>query len=160
MKNIKNIDKVCLLISFATILVFDQITKVIVAEVMQLYSSHTVIDNFFYFTYVLNTGAAWSMFEGQITFFILIAIVAGIGMIYYFIQTKPHERLTRYGLVIAFSGLIGNVIDRICFGYVRDFLDFVIFGYDFPIFNIADMGLVIGFGLIMLEMLYEGDNHG
>lgn len=160
MKNIKKIDWICFLVSFVVILGFDQLTKEYIGNTMQLYSSHTVIDNFFYLTYVFNTGAAWSMFEGQITFFILIAFVASIGMIYYFIKAKPNERITRYGLVIAFSGLIGNVIDRICFGHVRDFLDFVIFGYDFPIFNIADMGLVIGFGLIMLEMFLEGDNYG
>lgn len=159
MKNIKKIDIICYFISFIGVLSFDLITKVIVDGAMQLYSSHTIIDNFFYFTYVHNTGAAWSMFEGQILFFVLVAIFASIGMVYYFIQSKPYERLTRYGLVIAFAGLLGNVIDRVMYGHVRDFIDFVIFGYDFPIFNIADMGLVIGFGLIVLEMFLEGDKY-
>lgn len=159
MKKIKKIDLICFVLSFVVILGFDQVTKIIVSSSMQLFNSHTLIDDFFYFTYVHNTGAAWSMFEGQVTFFVLVAFFASVGMIYYFINTKDSERLTRYGLVIAFAGLIGNVIDRVSYGYVIDFLDFVILGYDFPIFNIADMGLVIGFGLIVLEMFLEGDSY-
>lgn len=131
----------------------DQITKIIVSSSMQLSSSQTIIDNLLYFTYAQNKGAAWGMFQGKIMVFLIVALVAATGMIYYFMQTKEKETLTRYGLVLAFSGAIGNVIDRVVLGHVRDFIDVVIFGYDFPIFNIADMAVVIGFGLVILEII-------
>lgn len=137
------------------IFIFDQLTKIFVAANMQLGMSHPIIEDFFYFTYAHNYGAAWSMLSGQAWLFILIAIAACIGITYYFFKTKEIEILTRLGLVLALSGTIGNLVDRICFGYVRDFIDFIIFGYDFPIFNIADMALVIGVGLIILDMYLE-----
>lgn len=73
-------------------------------------------------------------------------------MFYYFNKTTKAQRLTRYGIVLTFAGLVGNLTDRLYLGYVRDFIDFIIFGYDFPIFNIADMGVVIGVLLIILDL--------
>lgn len=148
------------IVSMIFILVMDQVTKVIVEGSMQLASSHTIIDKFFYFTYAQNRGAAWSILDGHTYLFIIVGVLAGVGMIYYFFQTKSTEVLTRYGLVLAFAGMLGNIIDRIRLGYVVDFIDFIVFGYDFPVFNVADMALVIGLGLIMLEVLLEGKNNG
>lgn len=140
-------------ITFFMIVIADQISKIIISDSMQLSSSQTIIDNFLYFTYVHNYGAAWGILQGKTNLFLLIAIISAIGMVYYFINTEEKEILTRYGLVLTFAGMIGNVIDRGYFGYVRDFIDVVIFGFDFAIFNIADMAIVIGVGLLIFEII-------
>lgn len=133
----------------------DQITKYIVDFTLQLNQGYTIIENFFYFTYSHNAGAAWGIFQGKMNLFFMISIVATIAIIYYFMQTESYQKFTRFGLVLVFSGMIGNLVDRILFGYVRDFIDFIIFGYDFPIFNVADMAITVGVALIIIEVAIE-----
>lgn len=133
----------------------DQITKYIVDFTLQLNQGYTIIENFFYFTYSHNAGAAWGIFQGKMNLFFMISIVATIAIIYYFMQTESYQKFTRFGLVLVFSGMVGNLIDRILFGYVRDFIDFIIFGYDFPIFNVADMAITVGVALIIIEVAIE-----
>lgn len=140
------------LITFIIVLGGDLVTKLVVNESMQLGQSYQVIKNFFYFTYIHNTGAAWGMLSGRFFLFYAISIIAGIMLIYYFIKSDKSQVLLRFGIVLIFSGMLGNLYDRVVFRYVRDFLDFFVFGYDFPIFNIADMGVVIGVLLIILDL--------
>lgn len=140
------------LITFIIVLGGDLVTKLVVNESMQLGQSYQVIKNFFYFTYIHNTGAAWGMLSGRFFLFYAISIIAGIMLIYYFIKSDKSQVLLRFGIVLIFSGMLGNLYDRVVFYYVRDFLDFFVFGYDFPIFNIADMGVVIGVLLIILDL--------
>lgn len=141
--------------TFIIIVFGDQLTKTIVDKTLNFGTGYPIIKNFFYFTYVHNYGAAWGILSGKINFFYIISIVAAIGIIYYFMKSLPYQQLTRYGLVLVFSGMIGNFIDRVLFGYVRDFIDFIIFGYNFPVFNIADIAIVVGVGLLLLELLIE-----
>ena len=133
----------------------DQLTKIIVDRTLQLGGAYSIIDHFFYFTYYHNTGAAWSILEGNLMIFYIVSVIAGIGIVYYFIQSHPYQKLLRFGLVLVFAGMIGNLIDRIVFGYVRDFIGFIIFGYNFPIFNVADMAITIGMVLVILEIGIE-----
>ena len=140
------------LITFIIVLGGDLVTKLVVNESMQLGQSYQVIKNFFYFTYIHNTGAAWGMLSGRFFLLYAISIIAGIMLIYYFIKSDKSQVLLRFGIVLIFSGMLGNLYDRVVFHYVRDFLDFFVFGYDFPIFNIADMGVVIGVLLIILDL--------
>lgn len=133
----------------------DQITKIIVDHTLCLDGHYTIIENFLYFTYAHNYGAAWGIFQGRLDLFFIVSIIATIGIIYYFVQSEAYQKLTRFGLVLVFSGMIGNLIDRIVLGYVRDFIDFIIFGYDFPIFNIADMAITVGIMLVILEVAIE-----
>ena len=140
---------------FVVIVAGDQLTKIIVDSTMKLNQGYEIISNFFYFTYSHNYGAAWGMLQGKLTFFYGISFLAAIGIIYSFIESKPYQKLTRFGLVIFFSGMIGNLIDRVTLGYVRDFIDFIIFGYDFPIFNIADIAVCLGVGFIVLDIIIE-----
>lgn len=153
-----NLTKKILIVYIATLFIIiagDQMTKLIVDHTLQLGGAYSIIDNFFYFTYYHNTGAAWGILEGNLILFYIVAVIAAIGITYYFIQSAPYQKLTRFGLVLVFSGMIGNLIDRIVFGYVRDFIGFIIFGYNFPIFNVADMAITIGIGLVILEVGIE-----
>lgn len=138
-------------LTFLIVVGGDQMTKIIVDHALCLDGHYTIIENFFYFTYAHNYGAAWGIFQGRLNLFFIVSIIATIGIIYYFIQSESYQKLTRFGLILVFSGMIGNLIDRVTLGYVRDFIDFIIFGYDFPIFNIADMAITIGIVLVILE---------
>lgn len=158
--NLSKRNKILYLLTMFVILGGDLFTKHLISSSMQLGQSHEIIKNLFYFTYSQNTGVAWGMFAGKLGLFILIAIVVAVAMVVYFRKTKQSEILTRFGLVLAFSGLLGNLIDRIVFGYVRDFIDVIIFNYNFPIFNIADMAVVIGVALIIIEIIFEEYIHG
>jgi signal peptidase II len=85
-----------------------------------------------------------------------MALVVSVVIILYLIKHKP-KSLEKISLLLILAGAIGNVIDRVAYGYVIDFLDFYIFGYDFPIFNIADSCITIGAVLLILSELFLGD---
>lgn len=137
------------------ILAFDQLTKFIVDAMMKIDQSIPIIKGFFYLTYTRNTGAAWSILEGKMIFFYIITIIAVAGLWYFYKNTQEDEKLTRLAITFMMAGAIGNFIDRIMFQYVRDFLDVLIFGYDFPIFNVADSFLCIGVFLIVIDVVLE-----
>ncbi|MGN1399607.1 MAG: signal peptidase II, partial [Erysipelotrichaceae bacterium] len=100
-------------------------------------------------TYTCNDGAAFSILKGQRVLFIVMTVLA-IGLFVYYLARNKVKWLEKYSLLLIISGAIGNLIDRILYGYVIDFLDFYIFGYDFPVFNIADSFITIGaIGLII-----------
>lgn len=155
MKKVSTKNIILYIVTFLIVVIGDQLSKMLVSSAMILGQSETIIENFFYYTYSHNQGAAWGILSGHVSLFILIAVIALGAMIYYFSKTTKQERLTRYGIVLTFAGAVGNIIDRITLGYVRDFIDFVIFGYDFPVFNIADVAVVVGVGLIILEIIFE-----
>ena len=148
------------LILYAIVITFvlfgDQLTKYMADHMMILQQSYEVIDGFFYFTYVHNYGAAWSMFNNMgMWFFYLVTIVELVAVSYFFIHSKPHELLLRFGLILIIAGGLGNFIDRLFLGYVRDFIHFYILNYDFPIFNIADIAVCLGMGLVIIEILLQ-----
>ena len=128
----------------------DQISKGLVNIYMNLNDSITLINNFFNLTYVHNYGAAFSMLSGARYIFIFITIIA-LNLIYlFFIKDKKLNNLEIVIYSMLLAGIIGNLIDRILFGYVLDFLDFNIFGYDFAIFNIADSFIVVSVILLII----------
>lgn len=133
----------------------DQLTKSWIESILQLHESIELIHGFFSLTYARNTGAAWSMLAGQMTFFIVLTSAVLCGLIWLMVKTPKKSTWTRISFSLIMGGAIGNFIDRISFGYVRDFLDFILFGYDFPIFNVADMALCIGVALLALVMLMD-----
>ncbi|GEL75950.1 signal peptidase II [Tenuibacillus multivorans] len=137
------------------IIFFDQITKWMVKSSMELYESVEVIPGFFSITSHRNSGAAWGILEGQMwLFYIVTVIVIGI-IIYYMQQYKNSYPWLMVGFAIILGGAIGNFIDRIYLQEVIDFIDVVIFGYDFPIFNIADSALTVGVIFVIIMMLID-----
>ncbi|MFQ8705378.1 MAG: signal peptidase II [Thomasclavelia sp.] len=158
--NLTKRNKLLYLITLIVLIGGDQFTKHLVSSSMQLGQSQEIINNLFYFTYAHNTGVAWGMLAGHLWLFIIVALVSAVLMIIFFKRTKKEEILTRFGLVLTFAGMIGNLIDRMVLGYVRDFIDVIIFNYNFPIFNIADMAVVIGVALIIIEIIFEEHIHG
>lgn len=142
---------VILIIGFTLIL--DQVSKIWVASTAAVQNLE-VIPNFFYITYAKNTGMAWSMLSGHQAFFCLAATVA-IGVMLWYLIYKSPSKLTRISLALMISGAAGNLIDRLFLGFVRDFLNFYIFGYDFPIFNVADSCLTIGVIILIIASFVE-----
>lgn len=111
-----------------------------------------VIPNFFYLTLAKNTGAAFSLLENQTIFFILIGVLVIFYIFNYLIKDKM-STLEKISYIFFTGGIIGNLIDRIIYGYVVDYLRFIIFGYNFPIFNLADICITIGVILLIINML-------
>lgn len=134
--------KKLLSISVVSILL-DQILKLIITSNIDLNTSIKVINNFFYITNVNNYGAAWSILNGNRLFLIIIGITTLIFLYIIFLKNKKLNKseIITYGLLI--GGIIGNLIDRIIYGYVIDYLDFYILNYDYPVFNFADICIVI-----------------
>lgn len=144
---------------FATIaLAFDQITKVIVSNFLQLNSSIKVIKNFFHLSLCHNEGAAWGLFSGN-SLIIIVGTIIAIFLIYHFIFCFKQNTRNNIAFGILYGGLAGNLIDRITLGYVRDFLDFYIFKYDFPVFNVADICIVLGVLLLIYATLKGEDEN-
>ena len=108
----------------------------------------TVMEGFFYITYTQNTGGAWSIGGGSSAFMTIVIILTFIAVtLFLFILFFPDSRKNTFFIIslsLIAGGATGNLVDRLAFGYVRDFLSFYPFGQSFPIFNIADVCLVIG----------------
>lgn len=153
MKKLIPVTLICLLI--------DQVIKVIISCNMKIADSINIITNFFRITYLQNTGAAWSILSGNKLVLILITVVA-LFLIYYFLLKNKNLKNIEYILYgILIGGILGNLIDRIRFGYVIDYLDFNFGEYRYPVFNFADICIVISIIAMVILSLKDdkdGDN--
>lgn len=131
-------------ISFIIIL-FDRVLKILVQKFLGNTKVY-IINNFFYLIFTKNNGAAFSMMSGRQFTLILIALFALIYIIYYI--KKYNVKNIGYSFLV--GGIIGNLLDRMIYGYVIDFIGIDIFKYHFPIFNIADIFIVVGAFFILL----------
>ncbi|WHA10498.1 signal peptidase II [Enterococcus montenegrensis] len=135
------------------LIVVDQLVKGWIVANIALGTSMPIIKNVFSLTYFQNTGAAWSMLEGQMSFFALVTTVAVGACSYLLYKNRNGAKLYSLGLSLVLAGALGNFIDRMRLGYVVDMFqtDFV----SFPIFNVADSCLVVGVILIFIYILFE-----
>ena len=138
------------------IILVDQLTKWWVVSNFLMFESLPLISGFLYLTRRFNTGAAWSLFEGQLLFFVVITIIAvALFSVMLWQSYKNNESWQSVGLALLIGGAIGNFIDRVRLGGVVDFIDVYIFTYDFPVFNVADSALTIGIICYMIGVLID-----
>jgi signal peptidase II len=134
------------------VVILDQLVKFIVVKNLAIGGSVTVIDKFFSIYHIGNTGAAWSILDGQRILFIIISSTACIAIAVFLFKAK--HKLLKLCLSLIFAGAVGNLIDRVLKGSVTDFLRFDFGSYMFPVFNVADMAVVIGSALLMYYMFF------
>ncbi len=149
------------------LVVLDQLTKLFFQHLLliskdPLQTDHiVVIKGFFQFSLHYNDGGAWGIFSGNMVMFYIITIIA-FGFFYFLTKDVDFKTKKFYSIsvILIIAGGIGNFIDRLLFQEVVDFLDFIIFGYDFPTFNIADICLVVGVIMFAFDVLMEDVLHG
>lgn len=140
-------------------IVIDQLIKLIVINNISLNKEIIIIDNFFSLTSVRNDGAAFSILSGNRIFLICISLCALILLYFIFIKNKKLKNIDKIIYGVLFGGIVGNLIDRTIYGYVIDYLSFNIFGYSFPIFNFADICIVLSM-ISLVIWLCIGDKNG
>lgn len=143
------------------LVVFDLVTKKIIASNFELYESKTLIPDFLYFTYTQNKGAAFGMLQGMRVVFLILTVFALALFFFLLFRSRRCKRLLTFALAMIIAGTFGNFYDRLIFGYVRDFVEIVYFGADLPIlgssfaiFNVADAALVIGVILFAADIIF------
>ena len=144
----------------STLLMFiDQLIKYFVIHNLELYKSIKLIPNFFYITFVKNDGAAFSILRGNRWLLIAIGIIALMFMIKLIIMDKKITKLDVVSYSLVIGGILGNLVDRVLYGSVIDYLDFYLFRYNAPVFNFADSCIVIGAIIIICVLIKEGNNY-
>jgi signal peptidase II len=140
------------------VLFLDQWTKGLVTRTMEVHQSKTIISDVFDLTYVRNTGAAFGLFasvDSSIKAIMLnsIAVIVFLIVSAYALRSSHKSVRLQVGLALILGGAVGNLLDRVRFGYVVDFLDFAVSGHHWPAFNVADSAICIGVALLFLDML-------
>jgi len=143
------------------IVIADQAVKVLVRSRMELFESITVVPGILSLTRVHNTGAAFGLLNGaefryKTLVVGLVATAALSGLAVYAATLDASQRLSRFGLALIIGGAAGNLIDRVMYGYVLDFVDAYYGGWHFWAFNVADAAITVGVGLMILDILGVG----
>lgn len=154
MKNRENVYKWVVLV-FA----LDQILKIIIQKTMNLYQEISIIPKFFSLVYVKNSGAAFSILEDATLLLIVISVLFIIVIDKTIKKEEPNlNKLSILSLGMIIGGIFGNLIDRILYRSVIDFISFTFGSYHFPIFNIADIGITVGVFLLFIDYLRKDKN--
>lgn len=138
-----------------TLIVFivDQFIKFIIRSNMRLLESISLIPNFFSLTYIENKGAAFGVFSSTTWFLVIVSFIAFYFLLRYIREEKEWNmfKIVSFGFIL--GGLVGNLIDRLLYHSVTDYLDFNLFGYAAPIFNFADIMIVVGAIMVVIEVV-------
>ncbi len=137
-------------LTVATTLAVDQLTKLGVQAWLAPAETHPIVPRVLHLTYVQNTGMAFGLFRGYPNVFAWLAVLIAGWIIIEFRRHPPQDRWLRLGLALILSGAVGNLIDRVRFGYVIDFIDLRVW----PVFNVADSAITIGVALLILRSLW------
>jgi len=147
------------------VLLLDLLTKAYITSTMFLHESFIVIGGFFNITYIRNPGAAFGFLAGtspmfRSIFFMAVTMIVIVMILYYISKNHAEEMLGSFSLSLILSGALGNMIDRLRFGEVVDFLDVYIGSHHWPAFNVADSAISIGAVLLVVDLLRnESGNH-
>jgi len=142
------------------VVIADQITKLLILNYLPFNHSVPIIAGFFNLTHIHNPGGAFGLLanlssSARTIIFLFISALA-VGLIFYFYRKTPQShRWLAAGFALIFGGAIGNLIDRVRFGIVVDFLDFYIGKYHWPAFNIADSSISVGIAIFVFHLLFK-----
>jgi signal peptidase II len=156
---------IVLFMTVAVVTLCDFITKAYISSTMTLHESFVVVGGFLNITYVRNPGAAFSFLADapaifRSIFFTSVAVFAIVLALYYIAKSKIEEPLMIYSLSLILSGAVGNLIDRVRFGEVIDFIDVYISSYHWPAFNVADSAITVGAVIMILQLTREKKKQG
>jgi len=146
------------------IVVLDQITKLAVANRLQVFESVPVVTGFFNLVHVRNRGMAFGLMNrpdiGIASYFLLAAgLIAVVLILVWFFKLKEEDNQLTLGLSLILAGAVGNLIDRVRLGEVIDFLDFHLGTYHWPAFNLADAAITVGTVSIALNLIFQRKTH-
>ena len=136
-------------------IICDQLIKILITNNLVPYQYIDVIKKFITITHVHNTGAAFSILSDNVWLLIGISLIALVLIYYYILKKIEFTKLNILIYSLLIGGIIGNLIDRIIHGYVIDYISVNIFGYHFPVFNLADIGIVVSVFLLFIKTFKE-----
>lgn len=142
----------CIAIMILTVIA-DQVTKLLIVNSLELGESAPLISGVFNFTYIRNRGAAFGMLSEHRWIFMAMSVLLIAFLIIYLIKAKPQSKIVRLCLALIVGGGIGNMIDRVIYGFVIDFLDFELI--HFYIFNVADAAVTVGCATLVIYILFH-----
>jgi len=146
------------------VLCLDQVTKALVGATLRLHESRPVIPGLLSLTLVHNTGAAFGILAGERSplrtgFFLVVSVVAMAVVVWLLWRLRSEQKVEAVALSLIFGGAVGNVIDRVRFGKVIDFIDVFYGSYHWPAFNVADAAISVGVFLLFWCLIVRKERH-
>lgn len=146
------------IISLSLIIIFDQLTKFLSRISFLEGEKYTVIDQFLELTFLKNQGAAFGILSGQRNLFILLTILFCVFIIYIYKFELKTNKLVKMGTIFLLAGALSNLIDRLFWHYVTDFIAFDLFGfYNLPVINFADIFIFFGVLILIYQLNFSAD---